>query len=254
MLYCFIKSSRRSGNYQAAKITGGSPRVSKGANFMNQFTPTNRTRIKRLPKRAALDRETVYKILDEGFVCHVGFAIDGQPFVIPTLYARSNDELIIHGSSASRMLRNLAQGVDVCVTVTLIDGLVLARSAFHHSMNYRSVVVFGKASLIEDEAEKYEASRIFTEHIAPHRWQEIRPPNELELKATSILRLPIEEASAKIRSGDPVDDDKDYALNVWAGVVPLKLKAETPIDDELLRDGISIPDYILDYAKKNSSE
>lgn len=213
------------------------------------FTPTERTKVKRLPKRAAFDRETVYRILDEGFVCHVGFTIDEQPFVIPTLYARNNDELIIHGSSASRMLRNLAQGVDVCVTVTLVDGLVLARSAFHHSMNYRSVVVFGTAHLIEDDAEKYEASRTFTEHITPNRWQEIRPPNTLELKATSILRLPIEEASAKIRTGGPVDDDEDYALDVWAGIVPLKLTADAPVDDEKLREGISVPDYVLDYAK-----
>ena len=213
------------------------------------FSPTEKTKIKRLPKRGVFEREKIYQILDEAFVCHVGFIIDEQPFVIPTLYARRGDELIIHGSSASRMMRNLAAGVDVCVTVTLIDGLVLARSAFHHSMNYRSVVVFGKAELIEEEAEKFEATRLFTEHIVPHRWQEIREPNALELKATTVLRLPITEASAKIRTGDPVDDAEDYDLNVWAGVVPLKLAAGKPIADEKLKAEIPIPDYVSGYER-----
>lgn len=162
---------------------------------------TELTRIRRLPKRGVYDRETIYSILDEGFVCHVGFAIDGKPFVIPTGYARIGDNLVFHGSSASRMMRNIADGIDVCVTVTLLDGLVLARSAFHHSMNYRSVVVFGKALVIEDADEKMNALEAFTEHVVPGRWNEVRWPNELELKATTVLSLPIEEASAKVRTG-----------------------------------------------------
>jgi len=214
-----------------------------------EFAPTERTKVKRIPKRGNFDRETIYSILDEGFVCHVGFTANNQTFVIPTGYARRGDTLLIHGSSASRMMRNLAGGIDVCVTVTLIDGLVLARSAFHHSVNYRSVVIFGKAKLVEDENEKLEALYAFTEHIVPNRWNEIREPNELELKATTVLSLPLEEASAKIRTGDPVDDDDDYALDVWAGVIPLKVQAEKPQDDSRLKDGISAPDYVANYER-----
>ncbi len=214
-----------------------------------ELAQTDRTKVKRLPKRGNFDRETIYSILDEGFVCHVGFTAHGQTFVIPTGYARHGDTLLIHGSAASRMMRNLAGGIDVCVTVTLLDGLVLARSAFHHSVNYRSVVVFGKAKLIEDEQEKLEALYAFTEHIVPNRWNDIREPNELELKATTVLALPLEEASAKIRTGDPVDDAEDYEMDVWAGVIPLKIKAEKPEDDKLLKEGISAPDYVLNYER-----
>lgn len=213
------------------------------------FAQTDRTKVKRLPKRGNFDRETIYSILDEGFVCHVGFTAHGQTFVIPTGYARHDDTLLIHGSAASRMMRNLAGGIDVCVTVTLLDGLVLARSAFHHSVNYRSVVIFGKARLIEDEQEKLEALYAFTEHIVPNRWNEIREPNETELKATTVLALPLEEASAKIRTGDPVDDAEDMDLEVWAGVIPLKIKAEKPEDDAQLKEGISAPDYVLNYER-----
>ena len=215
----------------------------------SQFKPTERTKVKRLPKRGNFDRACVYSILDEGFVCHVGFTVNGQTFVIPTGYARSGDTLLIHGSAASRMMRNLADGIDVCVTVTLLDGLVLARSAFHHSVNYRSVVIFGKAKLVEDENEKLEALYAFTEHIVPNRWNEIREPNELELKATTVLSLPLEEASAKIRTGDPIDDAEDYEMEVWAGVIPLKIKAEKPEDDALLKEGISAPDYVVNYER-----
>lgn len=215
----------------------------------NKLPPTERTKVKRIPKRGNFDRETIYSILDEGFVCHVGFTAHGQTFVIPTGYARSGDTLLIHGSAASRMMKNLAGGIDVCVTVTLLDGLVLARSAFHHSVNYRSVVIFGKARLVEDEQEKLEALYAFTEHIVPNRWNEIREPNELELKATTVLALPLEEASAKIRTGDPVDDAEDHELDVWAGVIPLKVTAEQPQDDALLKDGISAPDYVLNYER-----
>ena len=214
-------------------------------------TQTERTRVKRLPNRGAYDRETIYAILDAGFICHVGYVLDGQPYVIPTGYARIGDELYIHGSSASRMLRNLAQGVDVCVTVTLVDGLVLARSAFHHSINYRSVVVLGKAALVEDAAEKEKALEVFTEHVIPGRWPEIRWPNELELKATSVLKLPIEEASAKIRTGDPKDDEEDYAMDIWAGVLPLSVVPGEPIDDSRLVNETEPPDHVLKYARCN---
>ena len=181
---------------------------------MSSFTPTERTQVKRLPKRGAYDRETVFKILDEGFVCHVGFVVDGQPYVIPTNYGRSGDTLYLHGSAASRMLRTLSEGIPVCVTVTLVDGLVLARSAFHHSVNYRSVVALGTARLVDDPREKREALRLFTEHIMKGRWDDIRQPSEQEMKATTVLALPLEEVSAKVRSGGPIDDEEDYALGM----------------------------------------
>lgn len=214
-----------------------------------EIVRTERTRVRRIPKRGAYNRETIYQILDEGFVCHVGFTVDEKTFVIPIGYARVGDTLLIHGSAASRMMRNLSEGIEVCVTVTLIDGLVLARSAFHHSMNYRSVVVFGTAELVEDEAEKNEALRLFTEHIVPGRWDEVRLPNALELKATTVLRLPIEEAAAKVRTGNPVDDDADYDLNVWAGVLPLKTVAGQPENDARLKDKIALPDYVSNYKR-----
>ena len=216
---------------------------------MSTETLTDRTNVKRLPARGAYDRETIHSILDEGFICHVGFAIDGQPYVIPTGYARIGDDLYIHGSSASRMLRNLSQGVDVCVTVTLVDGLVLARSAFHHSINYRSVVILGKAQLVEDYAEKEKVLEAFTEHVIPGRWAEIRWPNELEMKATSVLKLPIEEASAKIRNGGPKDDDEDYEMNIWAGVLPLAVVPADAIPDEVLPEGIPVPDHVTNYSR-----
>jgi uncharacterized protein len=218
---------------------------------MNEIiNPTAKTKLKRIPKRGNFERETIYKILDEAFICHVGFAIDDKPFVIPTGYARIGDDLMIHGSTASRMMRNLSEGIEVCVTVTLIDGLVLARSAFHHSMNYRSVVIFGKARLIENETEKFEALRAFTEHIVPNRWEDVRTPTALELKATTVLSLPLNEASAKIRMGNPVDDEADYALDVWAGVLPLSLTTDKPISDDRLKSGISVPQNILNYSRK----
>jgi len=216
---------------------------------MTTNTRTERTKVKRLPARGAYDRETIYSILDEGFICHVGFNIDGQPYVIPTGYARIGDDLYIHGSAASRMLRNLSKGVDVCVTVTLVDGLVLARSAFHHSINYRSVVILGNAQLVEDREEKDKVLEAFTEHVIPGRWADIRWPNELEMKATSVLKLPIEEASAKVRTGGPKDDDEDYEMNVWAGVLPLSVNAGDPIPDEVLPEGIEVPDHVKRYSR-----
>jgi uncharacterized protein len=213
------------------------------------FPQTARTKLKRLPKRGHFDRETVYGILDEGFICHVGFAIDAQPFVIPTGYGRAGDKLYIHGSQASRMLRSLAGGINVCVTVTIVDGLVLARSAFHHSMNYRSVVVFGRATLVDDPQEKMEALVALSEHIVRGRWDDVRGPNDEEIKLTTVLCLPLEEASAKIRTGPPLDDEEDYALPIWAGVVPLKLVAGEPVKDPLLSSEIVVPDYAAHYKR-----
>ena len=219
---------------------------------MPSFPPTERTTLKRLPKRGVYDREIVYGILDEGFVCHVGFAVDGQPFVIPTGYARIEDQLYIHGSQVSRMLRTLAGGIDVCVTVTLVDGLVLARSAFHHSINYRSVVIFGNATLVDDRATKLAALFAFSEHVIRGRWNDVREPTEQELKATTVLSLPLAEASAKVRSGPPVDDEEDYALDVWAGVLPLKTFAGAPISDPRLREDIEPPAYTLNYSREKN--
>jgi len=204
----------------------------------------------REPQRAVYDREAAYKILDEAFICHVGFVIDGQPFVIPTGFGRNGDALYIHGSAASRMLRHAKEGAPVCVTVTLLDGLVLARSIFNHSMNYRSVVVLGKAVLVDDPAEKLEALRLLSEHIIPGRWAESRMPDEKELKATSILRLPIEEFSAKVRQGPAIDDEPDYSFPTWAGVVPLETVTGTPIDDERLSPGQTVPDYVKNYTRR----
>jgi hypothetical protein len=213
------------------------------------LSTTEKTRLKRLPKRGAYDRDTINAILDEAFICHVGFVVDGQPYVIPTGFGRVENDLYIHGSSASRMLRELSKGVDVCVTLTLIDGLVIARSAFHHSVNYRSVVVLGKAELVTDLDEKNKALEAITEHIVPGRWADCRWPNALELKATSVLKLAINEASAKVRTGDPVDDEEDYSLAFWAGVLPLRLTPGKPQPDTKLTDGIEPPSYITDYRR-----
>lgn len=213
------------------------------------FPQTERTTLKRLPKRGVYDRELVYGILDEGFVCHVGFAIEGRPYVIPTGYARVNDQLFIHGSQVSRMLRTLSSGIDVCVTVTLVDGLVLARSAFHHSINYRSVVMFGRAAMVEDRAAKLAALFAFSEQVIPGRWNDVREPTEQELKATTVLLLPLVEVSAKVRTGPPIDDEEDYGLSVWAGVLPLKIAAGAPINDPRLPEGIEPPSYALKYSR-----
>src|ERR1700739_1529641 len=209
----------------------------------DSFAVSDRTRVVREANRAVYDREAIYKILDEGLVCPVGFAAEGQPFVMPTMFARVGDAIYFHGSAASRMLRGAAGGGSVCVTVTLTDGLVLARSVFNHSMNYRSVVALGKASLVEAAAEKLEALHAFTEKILPGRWEDARQPNEKELKATSILKLPLTEISAKVLSGSVQDDEEDYALPVWAGIVPLHLQAEAPLRDERCDPAIPIPPY-----------
>jgi uncharacterized protein len=210
---------------------------------------TQRSQIKRLPQRGDYELQTIYNILDEGLICYVGFVVDNQPFVIPTAYGRINDKLYIHGSPASRMLRSLVGAIEVCVTVTLLDGLVLARSAFHHSMNYRSVVIFGKAEIVGAESEKLEALQAFTEHVVPGRWEEVRQPTRQEVQGTLVLSLPITEASAKIRTGAPSDDEADYSLPVWAGVLPLQLVAGNPITDSRVQSGIVTPAYVKNYSR-----
>lgn len=221
---------------------------------MSSFPPTERTTLKRLPKRGEYDRAAVFEILDEAFICHVGFIADGKPVVIPTSYCRAGDDLYLHGSAASRMLRSLEQGIDVCVTVTLIDGLVLARSAFHHSINYRSVVIFGKANAVDDPDEKIRALHAFTEHVVPGRWEDVRLPTEAEMRSTLVLKLPLVEVSAKVRTGPPIDDDEDYKLAVWAGVVPLKLIADAPVIDDRVPAGLEAPEYVREYSRSGKAQ
>jgi len=217
-----------------------------------EIEPTERTRLRRLPQRAAYDRATIDAILDEGLICQVGFAVDGQPYVLPTTYARVGDRLYVHGSAASRMLRTLAGGVPVCVTVTLLDGLVLARSAFHHSMNYRCVVVLGTAAAVTDESERLAALRAIVEHAVPGRWPEVRPPNTRELRATSVLRLDLTEVSAKVRTGPPLDDEEDLDLPCWAGVIPLRLVPQTPVADGRLAEDVALPAHAAAYRRPPS--
>jgi nitroimidazol reductase NimA-like FMN-containing flavoprotein (pyridoxamine 5'-phosphate oxidase superfamily) len=216
----------------------------------NSSLPTARTRVVREPQRAVYDRNAVYEILDAGFICQVGFSIDSQPYVIPTSYGRKNDVLYIHGSAASRMLRHASSGISVCVTVTLLDGLVLARSIFNHSMNYRSVVVLGTAFEVREREEKLAALQALSDHILPGRWKDARQPNEQELKATTVLRLPIEEFSAKVRQGSPIDDEEDYSFATWAGVIPLDVVARDPVSDSRLAPGTSVPDYARNYRRE----
>ncbi|HXA82347.1 MAG TPA: pyridoxamine 5'-phosphate oxidase family protein [Methylomirabilota bacterium] len=215
----------------------------------DSFAVSDRTRVVREANRAVYDREAIYKILDEGFVCHVGFATQGQPFVIPTMFARVRDAIYFHGSAASRMLRGAGGGLPVCITVTLADGLVLARSVFNHSMNYRSVVALGTAAVISDPVEKLAALRAFTEKLIPGRWEDARQPNEKELKATSILKLPLTEVSAKVRMGGVEDDAEDYALSVWAGIIPLRLVADAAIRDERCDASIPTPPYAANFRR-----
>jgi len=211
------------------------------------FPVTDRTRVVREAHRAVYDREAIYKILDEAFVCHVGFTVDGQPFVIPTLFARIGDYLYLHGSAASRMLRGLSAGWPVCVTVTLIDGMVLARSVFNQSMNYRSVAALGRATLIENAEERLRALQAFTNKLIPGRWDDARQPNEKELKATSVLKLPLTEVSAKVRTGGVEDDAEDYGFPVWAGIIPLRLVADEPLRDDRCDPAIPIPTYAANF-------
>ena len=207
---------------------------------MQAAPASDRTRLRRRPERGRYDRETIHAILDEALVCHLGFSVDGQPFVIPTTFARVGDRLYVHGSAAGRTMRALAGGIPVCVTVTLLDGLVLARSAFHHSMNYRSVVVLGRAVEVVDSSERLAAFEAIVEHVLPGRWNEVRWPTEQELRATTVLRLALDEASAKVRSGGPLDDEEDLALDCWAGVIPFQVKVEEPVAAADLRAGIAM--------------
>lgn len=212
--------------------------------------PTPRSQVRRLPERGAYDSATVHAILDEGLIAHVGFQVDGQPFVIPTLFGREGNALYLHGSAASRMLRHLDTGVPACVTVTLVDGLVLARSGFHHSINYRSVVAFGSARLISDTEKKTHALHVISDHVLAGRWEEVRGPSPQELKATGVLEFSIEDASAKIRTGPPKDEEEDYALPVWAGVLPLQVSAGEPIPDPRLTHAVAPPAYLAQFGKK----
>jgi uncharacterized protein len=216
----------------------------------DQFTGTGRSQVRRLPDRGRYDKDTVYQIIDEALICHVGFIENDQPFVIPTIHARIDDTLFFHGARASRLLKLAATGQPLCVSMTLVDGLVLARSVFHHSINYRSVVVFGAGRLVESDDEKLAALKAITDHIAPGRWDETRPPNSKELNATNVIILPISEASAKLRAGPAGDDEEDYALPVWAGVLPLELQSQAPIPDARLLPGIKVPEYIRTYRRK----
>jgi nitroimidazol reductase NimA-like FMN-containing flavoprotein (pyridoxamine 5'-phosphate oxidase superfamily) len=201
-----------------------------------------RTRIGRLPERGVTDKKQIYEILDEGFVCHVGFSVDGQPYVMPMVYGREGDQLYVHGAALSRIARSLAEGIPVCVEVTLVDGLVLARSAFHHSVNYRSVVVLGKARTLTATADKMKALRCITNHAVPNRWSEARPPNAEEMAATTVLAVPLDELSAKVRKGPPKDDQRDMALAVWAGVLPLRTRLGEPVADANILPGVEVID------------
>jgi nitroimidazol reductase NimA-like FMN-containing flavoprotein (pyridoxamine 5'-phosphate oxidase superfamily) len=213
---------------------------------------TKRTELRRIPGRGSRDWETINPILDAGFLAHVGFCVDSQPFVIPTLYGRDGERLYLHGSAVSRMLRELETGILACVTVTLVDGLVLSRSAFDHSMNYRSVLAFGRARKVADPRQKIKALRVISEHLIAGRWQDVREPSEKELKATTVLEFSIEEASSKVRSGPPLDDESDYGLPVWAGVLPLEIKSRPPIPDDKLVKGVTLPDYVRRYDARLS--
>jgi nitroimidazol reductase NimA-like FMN-containing flavoprotein (pyridoxamine 5'-phosphate oxidase superfamily) len=214
---------------------------------------STRTRLRRHPERGAYDRATVDAILDEALYCHLGFVVDGQPYVIPTLHARVGDTVYVHGSAASRLIRTLAGGVPACLTVTLVDGLVLARSAYNHSVNYRSAVVLGSARPVDNPDEKLRALEAFTEQLVPGRWADVRPPNEKELKATSVLALALGECSAKVRTGPPGDDEEDLALDVWAGVLPLELRALAPVADSRLPAGTPVPTYALDLERARAT-
>lgn len=218
---------------------------------MTEFDRTDLNRISRLPKRGHYDRETVYGILDEALICHVAFVEDGQPYVIPTLHARSGDDLLLHGASTSRMLLHAAAGHPLSIGVTLVDGIVLARSIFHHSINYRSVVLFGQGGLVEEPEAKLAALAAFSERLLPGRWADSRQPNPVEMKATAVIRIPIEMASAKVRVGPPGDDEEDVALPHWAGVLPLRQAVGEPLPAPNLAEGIALPDYLQAFMAEH---
>ena len=221
---------------------------------MSEFPRTERNTVKRRAERGRYDHETVNAILDAGYLCHLGFVVEGQPFVIPTLYGRERDTIFVHGSSVSRMLRNLSEGVRACVTVTHTDGIVLARSAFHHSMNYRSVTAFGTGTLVDDDETKMSALKLISENVLPGRWNDVREPTKKELDVTTVIAIVIEEAAAKIREGDPKDDAKDYDLPVWAGVIPFETSFGDPISDPKLAEGIGLPEHIKQLYRETSGK
>jgi nitroimidazol reductase NimA-like FMN-containing flavoprotein (pyridoxamine 5'-phosphate oxidase superfamily) len=210
--------------------------------MMQAFTPTERTQVKRHAERGVYDKQEIYSILDEAYICDLGFVANGQPYVIPTAYGRSGDQIYIHGSAASRTVHSLAEGMDACATVTLIDGIVLARCAFRHSINYRSVIILGRARLVTDAEEKMEGLRCLTNHVVPGRWEEVRPPNTTEMMKTSVLALPLDEVSAKVRSGPPLDLEDDYSWPVWAGVIPVRLQLEEGVPDGHVRPRVPAVD------------
>ena len=214
---------------------------------MSDFPITDDNRVRRLPKRGAYDKETVYGIVDDSLICHVGLIENERPVVIPTIHARDGDSILLHGASTSRLLNHVAAGHDICITVTHVDGLVLARSVFHHSMNYRSAVLFGKGRLIDEPEEKMKALEIFTEKLIPGRWDDARQPTPNESKATKIVAVDVDMASAKVRVGPPGDDEEDYALDVWAGVLPMRTVFGRLEVDPLMKDGVPVPEYITNY-------
>ncbi len=216
---------------------------------MPTFDKTPQTRVRRMPERGSYDTATIYPIVDEALFCHVGFIDDGLPFVIPTIHARMGDEIILHGAKASRMLKRMGSGEPICVTVTLLDGLVIARSTFDSSMNYRSAVLFGRGRLIEDAAEKMRALEVLSEHLIRGRWVDSRQPHAKELDATAVVAMTIDNASAKIRTGPPHDEPDDYALPLWAGVIPIQQNYLPPLNDPDLREGIPTPEYVRHYRR-----
>jgi len=220
---------------------------------MSEFPKSDLNTVKRLPKRGHYDRDVIYPIVDEALICHVGFAIEGMPFVMPTIHTRIGDTIYLHGAVANRMLNHIKQGQSVCITVTHIDGIVFARSVFHHSMNYRSAVLFGKGRVVETYEEKWKVFEALTEHIAKGRWNEARKPNEVEDKTTAIVAIEIESASAKMRSGPAGDEEEDYALPVWAGVLPVRMEFGPPEKDAPLPETVEMPEYIRNYKRKVKS-
>ncbi len=221
---------------------------------MSVFKRTGRNRVKRLPQRAQYDKSVIYRIIDEALICHVGFVENNQPFVIPTIHGRVDDNIVLHGSRVSRLLKHIESGNEVCIAITILDGLVLARSVFHHSMNYRSVVLFGKGRAIEDKKEKLAALESITDHIVAGRWRDARQPNRKELNATTVVMVPIEDASAKVRTGPPNDDLEDYELPIWAGILPIRQQAGAPINDPQVREDMAIPGYVTDYTRPHLSD
>lgn len=218
---------------------------------MADIEPNHRNRVKRAPERGVYEREAIYNIVDEALYCHVGFVQDGQPFVIPSIHARDGDDLLLHGATSSRLIRHIQAGHEVCVAITFMDGLVLARSIYHHSMNYRSAVLFGKGRLLEGDEETLRALEVLSDHIMPGRWEDSRKPNYKELKATAVVSISIESASAKVRTGPPNDEDEDYDLPIWAGVLPIQQRFLDPENDPQLTQDIALPECVRNYHRKS---